>query len=483
MMRMPSSVGPATCRINPLGVGPAIVAQVLPELQRLMIEQPLRERLHALAMLAFYRCGRQTEALDLYAELRSRLREQLGLEPARELRELQRRILQHDDTLTAAATKEPSAWALPVPPNQLLGREREVEELRSLLLQEDVRLLTLSGAGGSGKTRLALEVAIEVAGAFANGAVFVGLAPLRDAALVPAAIAGALAIPQAAGEPPAETLARSLRPRELLLLLDNAEHVRAAAPLFADLLAHAPRLRIVVTSRAVLHLSGEHVYPVQPLGTDAALTLFLERARDADPHFHADAPAEAAIRDICKRLDSLPLAIELAAAHVRALTPPELLARLEPRLPLLAGGPHDLPARQQTLRATLEWSYNLLGADAQRDLRALSVFAVAARSRRPRVSARQHSSGLRPCSTTTCSTVRRHRMAPATRCSKRSASTRSSNWRRHRRAPTSNSATPSSSSVLLTARTSTPASSRPAVSTSRSRTPNRTTSAPRWLGP
>jgi predicted ATPase/DNA-binding SARP family transcriptional activator len=349
--------------------------QVLPELQHLMIEQPLRERLFALAMLAFYRCGRQTEALDLYAEFRSRLREQLGLEPARELRELQRRILQHDDTLTAAGANEPHPSALPLPPNRLLGREREVEELRSLLLQEDVRLLTLSGAGGSGKTRLALEVAREVAGAFANGAVFVGLAPLRDAAIVPAAIAGALEIPQAAGESPAEALARSLQPRELLLLLDNAEHVREAAPLFTDLLAHAPRLRIVVTSRTVLHLSGEHVYPVQPLATDAAVALFHERAREADPHFHADAPAESAIRDICKRLDSLPLAIELAAGHVRAVTPRELLARLEPRLPLLAGGPRDLPARQQTLRATLEWSHNLLGEEAQRDLRALSVFA------------------------------------------------------------------------------------------------------------
>ena len=157
--------------------------QVLPELQRLIIEQ-----------LALYRCGRQTEALDLYGEFRRRLRQQLGLEPARELRELQRRILQHDHTLTASATKEPRALALPVPPNRLLGREREVEALRSLLLQEDVRLLTLSGAGGSGKTRLALEAARETSKSFANGAAFVDLAPLRDPDLVVGAIARALGI-------------------------------------------------------------------------------------------------------------------------------------------------------------------------------------------------------------------------------------------------------------------------------------------------
>ena len=347
--------------------------RVLPELQRLMIEQPLRERLQALAMLAFYRCGRQTEALDLYGEFRSRLRQQLGLEPARELRELQRRILQHDHTLTAAATKEPRALALPMPPNRLLGREREVEALRSLLLHEEVRLLTLSGAGGSGKTRLALEAARETSKSFANGAAFVDLAPLRDPDLVVGAIARALGIQELSSQS-LETLTAALRPRELLLVLDNAEHLLAAAPTYVELLAHAPRLTLLVTSRAVLHLSGEYVYPVEPLANDAAVALFCERARAADPRSHPDVTEEEAIGRICVRLDGLPLAIELAAARAKVLPPSALLARLEQRLPILTGGVRDLPGRQRTLRDTIAWSYELLDESEQTLFSRLAVF-------------------------------------------------------------------------------------------------------------
>jgi predicted ATPase len=159
-----------------------------------------------------------------------------------------------------------------------------------------------------------------------------------------------------------------------LLVLDNAEHLRAAAPLYTRLLAQAPRLGLLVTSRAVLHLSGEHVYPVEPLAEPAAVTLFSERARAADPRFQPTEEDEQAIRQICRRLDGLPLAVELAAGRTSALTPSELLDRLEPSLPLLTGGPRDLPARQQTLRATLQWSYDLLDDDEQRDLRRLAVF-------------------------------------------------------------------------------------------------------------
>jgi predicted ATPase/DNA-binding SARP family transcriptional activator len=348
--------------------------EALPELQRLAGEQPLRERPHALAMLALYRCGRQTEALDLYATLHGRLRDQLGLEPGGRLRELQRKILQHDPTLAAPTTVQSPAPTLPAPPNRTLGREHELDELRQLLLRDDVRLLTLSGAGGSGKTRLALELARQLADSYANGAAFVDLAPLRDPALVVPAIARALDLQDVPGDP-LEVIAAALRAREVLLVLDNAEHLRTAAPIFVALLERVPRLTLLVTSRVVLHLSGEHVYPVQPLSQEAAVALFHERAREADAHFRPQAAEKQAIVRICERLDGLPLAIELAAGHVRALTPHELLARLEPRLPLLTGGPRDLPARQQTLRATLEWSYNLLGEDAQRDLQALSVFA------------------------------------------------------------------------------------------------------------
>ncbi len=348
--------------------------QVLPELRRLVIEQPFRERPHALAMLAFYRCGRQTEALDLYGEFRSRLRQQLGLEPARELRELQRRILQHDHTLTAAAAaKEVRASALPVPPNRLLGREGEVEALRSLLLQDDVRLLTLSGAGGSGNTRLALEAARETSESFANGAAFVDLAPLRDPDLVVGAIARALGVQELSGQP-METLTAALGPRELLLVLDNAEHLLAVAPTYVELLAHAPRLTLLVTSRAVLHLSGEHVYPVEPLANDAAVALFCERARTADPNLQPTGAEEEAIRRICTRLDCLPLAIELAAARSNVLPPAALLARLEQRLPILTGGVRDLPGRQRTLQDTIAWSYELLDESERTLFSRLAVF-------------------------------------------------------------------------------------------------------------
>ncbi len=346
---------------------------LLPELSRLAAENPLRERVHSQMMLALYRCGRQAEALDLYAALRARLRDELGLEPAEDLRELQRRILQHHSDVAAPTAEVETPPVLPAPPNRLLGRERELEELRALLARDDVRLLVMTGAGGSGKTRLALEAARRSAGSFANGAVFVSLASVRDPRLVPEAIAGALGITETPGQP-LDTLAEFLRSRELLLVLDNAEQLRAGAALLVELVARAPRLTLLVTSRVVLHLSGEQVYPVEPLEAEPALALFLERTRDAEPRFRPSSADKEVIRGICNRLDRLPLAIELAASRLRTLTPVELLARLEPRLPLLVGGARDLPARQQTLRATINWSVDLLEVEEQRDLSRLSVF-------------------------------------------------------------------------------------------------------------
>ena len=350
-------------------------AELLPELQSLARLQPLRERLQAQAMLALYRCGRQTEALDLYATVRATLRDELGLEPGQELRALQQRILKHDPALAVARAAEESRSVLPAPPNALVGRRDEIAELCRLLVREQVRLLVLTGAGGSGKTRLALEAAHETALSFANGAAFVDLAPLRDPELVVGTISRALAISDVAGQEPLDTLVAALRPLEVLLVVDNAEHLRAASPLFVALLARAPRLTLLVTSRVVLHLTGEHVYPVEPLAEEAAVALFHERAHEAEPRFHPSATDEDAILHICQRLDGLPLAIELAATRVRTLIPTELLARLEPRLPLLRSGPRDLPARQKTLRATLEWSYDLLDENEQRDLVRLAVFA------------------------------------------------------------------------------------------------------------
>ena len=347
--------------------------EILPELRSLAHTHPLRERLQAQVMLALYRCREQASALGVYAEARRRLVDELGLEPGPELRDLQRRILQQDPALDAAPVAHEAIPSLPASANPLIGRERELRELRDLLGRDEVRLVVLTGAGGSGKTRLAVEVARHRASSFANGVGFVDLAPLRDPALLAVAIAGALGI-EAAGDP-LEALTSALAPRELLLVLDNAEHVRQATALLTELIAHAPRMMILVTSRVVLHLSGERIYPVEPLAADAAVQLFLERAREAEPRFHRQHGEERVIQQIVDRLDGLPLAIELAATRIRTLTPSELLDRLDARLPLLIGGPRDLPARQRTLRATLEWSFELLASDEQRDLARLSVFA------------------------------------------------------------------------------------------------------------
>ena len=349
--------------------------ELVPELRSRARAQPLRERAQAQAMLALYRCGRQTEALEVYTATHARLRDQLGLDPGVELQELQRRILQQDGELATVRPAARPVASLPAAPNRLLGRDRELEELQALLIREGIRLLVLTGAGGSGKTRLALEVAHRASRHFANGALFVGLAPLRDPQLVLEAVARACGVQDAPAGGPLAGLLAALRSRELLLVLDNLEHLRAAGSDIVSLLAGAPRLAVLVTSRVVLHVSGEHVYPVQPLQLDAAAALFRARAQAADPSFCPDAAANDVIVQVCGRLDGLPLAIELAAARTHVLTPSQLHERLHTRLPLLAGGPRDLPARQRTLGATLEWSYELLAAGEQRGFRRLAVFA------------------------------------------------------------------------------------------------------------
>lgn len=343
----------------------------LAEIVRAAANNPLRERLQRQAMLALYRSGRQSEALEQYATLRRRLDEELGLEPGADVRELQRRILQQDPSLEIGAGTYHSR-ALPEPPNPLIGREQELEALASLLERRDARLLVLTGAGGSGKTRLALEAARRTAASYANGVVLVELAPLRDPELVVPTIAQAVGIadvPQ-----PLEALGDVLSTQELLLLLDNAEHVREATPAFVRLLARAPRLTILVTSRTVLHLTGEHVFPVPPLEIGAAQVLFAQRVRALQPDFTVTDDDLETVRELCRRVDGLPLAVELAAARVRALRPEDVLDRLTERLSFLAGGPHDLPARQQTLYETLDWSYDLLSGEDRSLLAGLSVF-------------------------------------------------------------------------------------------------------------
>jgi predicted ATPase/DNA-binding SARP family transcriptional activator len=349
-------------------------AQLLPEICSLAAANPLRERTQAQAMVALYRCGRQSDALAMFASARRALHDGLGLEPGPDLQELQRHILRHDPRL--AAPSQPTATpGLPSPPTRLLGRRQELRELEQLLVADGLRFIVLVGAGGSGKTRLAIEVASRVSGAYANGSRFVELAPLTDTATVIPAIARAVGLERLDADP-LEQLTEELRSRELLLVLDNFEHVRDAAPELVSLLAGAPHVTLLVTSRAVLHVSGEHVYPVEPLSAAAAVQLYVERAAALDRRIDdEDEEARAAIDAICQRLDRLPLAVELAAAHARALTPAELLSRLEQRLPLLAGGPRDLPARQLTLEATIAWSAGLLADLERSDLARLSVFS------------------------------------------------------------------------------------------------------------
>ncbi len=349
-------------------------AEALGEILALADEHPLRERMQGLAMLALYRSGRQVDALERFAALRRHLDEELGLEPGPRLRELQRAILRHDAGLELASAPETRVGSLPVAPNPLVGRVRELELLDRLLTRREARLLVLTGAGGSGKTRLALEAARRAAPSYANGAALVELAPLRDPELVAPTIAQALGLAEVAGEAAIDTLADALRGRELLLVLDNAEHVRQAAPRYAELVARAPRLTLLVTSRAVLHVTGEHVFPVAPLDAAAAVELFDQRARARQPDFEPTDANQSEIREICLKVDCLPLAVELAAARMRVLTPETVLQRLTERLSFLAGGPRDVPARQQTLRETLDWSYGLLSDEERELLARLSVF-------------------------------------------------------------------------------------------------------------
>jgi len=283
----------------------------------------------------------------------------------------------------------PAPPPLPTPPTPLVGREREVATLTRMARRPETRLITLTGPGGVGKTRLALQVAAELREDFVDGVAFVALSPLADARLVPTTIAHAIGIAEEGDSRPLESLKAVLGPRNELLVLDNYEQVIEAAPIVADLLAYCPQLTALVTSRGPLRLRGEHEVAVPPLtipdmahppdleslGRYAAVALFVARAQEVKADFELTAATAPAVAQICARLDGLPLAIELAAARVRLFTPPALLARLSRRLTVLTGGARDLPERQRTLRATIDWSYNLLRAEERTLLARLGVFA------------------------------------------------------------------------------------------------------------
>jgi predicted ATPase/transcriptional regulator with XRE-family HTH domain len=283
--------------------------------------------------------------------------------------------------VTPASEETAHRSALPASLTPLVGRECEVEEVVGMLSGGEVRLLTLTGAGGIGKTRLGIEVARKAGENLPEGVAFVALAPLGDAALVMPTVLRALGLREAAGAAPLEVLRQYLGERRLLLVLDNFEHVAEAAPEVMDLLGLCPNIRVLVTSRAPLRVRGEQEYPVPPLAVpqagevaaSPAADLFVERAREASPAFELTRENTAAVAAICRRLDGLPLALELAAAQARFLGPSALLSRLDAALQ--AGGARDLPERQRTMRATLDWSHGLLGAQERILFGRLSVFA------------------------------------------------------------------------------------------------------------
>ena len=337
--------------------------ELVGELEAIVKEHPLRERFRGQLMLALYRAGRQADALDAYVAARTALVDELGIDPGSELQDLHRSILNQDPDLAAAVPVEPTV-RLPVPPTPLIGRDEERARLTRALAEDDVRLATITGPGGIGKTRLAIQAAADLAPSFPDGVWFVELAPLREPEHVLPAITSTL---DADGD-----LATHLGARRVLLVLDNFEQVLSGAAGLAPVLSRCPQVAVLATSRERLHLSGEVEIVLGPLQLSDASQLFTERAGrlgiDLDPESEE-------IGELCERLDQLPLAIELAAARTRLFSPEELLARLGNQLELLSAGPLDAPERHRTLSATIEWSYTLLN-DGERELfEGLAVFA------------------------------------------------------------------------------------------------------------
>ncbi len=388
-------------------------AELAAELEGLAAGYPLRERLSSLRMIALYRCGRQAEALNAYEELRERLADELGIDPSPQLQRLQLAVLRQDSELDWQEPERPEeeaadasalvavalpgeasdsppparSWPrLPAETTSFIGRAGELATIEELLRL--ARLVTLTGPSGSGKSRLALHAAVEVEASGAADARLVELAPVAQPDLVVFAVARALAVTEVPGVPLLESLIAALQDAEVLLVLDNCEHqLDPVAELSTALLQGCPALRILATSQSKLNVPGEATWPVPPLALPPALAsdketiaasesvlLFCDRARLTRPGFALHEDNAADVRDICRRLDGIPLAIELAAARIGALTTRQLASRLDDRFRVLTGGSRAGLPRHRTLEAAIEWSYDLLSPVEQVCLRRLAAF-------------------------------------------------------------------------------------------------------------
>jgi len=373
-------------------------AAVVADLEALVAEYPGREGAWARLMTALYRSGRQGDALEAFQRARAHLNEELGIDPSPRLRELEAQILNQDEALAEAVvtaslvTEAPPdarpivAGNLPSPPTTFVGRDAELELVGELLSRE--RIVTLTGPGGSGKTRLAIEAGHSVGSRF-DSAHLVRLDGLRDPALLVSAVAVAVGMPENPGLGAEETLLTFLEPRRALVILDNCEHlIDAVAPLAESIAERCASTVVLATSQEALNIGGEQIVPVLPLGLPGetgspfealeavpAVQLFLDRARSAVPDVESDPDSLAAIANIVQALDGIPLAIELAAARTRLLSPSEIAARLADRFELLDGGSRTAPERQRTLRGAVEWSYSLLSEDDRAFFDQLGVFA------------------------------------------------------------------------------------------------------------
>ena len=405
---------------------------VISELDGLVASHPLRERLWGQRILAMYRCGRQAAALEAYQELRVKLAEELGVDPTPELRRLHQAVLRQEPRLEwrppacgfavprpvppgdqpsrgaddrpglvtrhpapgRAAARQPlpgqapsgRPW-LPTETTSFIGREDELTKIGELLGQS--RLITLTGPGGSGKSRLALRAGAELFGRYSDGAWLIQLAPVAKPELLLPAVATALLVREEPGTPLLDSIIAQFRPREALLILDNCEHLLGpVADVAAALLSGCPAVRVIATSQSRLRAGGEVTWPVPPLSVPApqarelrtvlaaeSVQLFCDRAAQARLGFALTGDNAAAVSEICRRLDGIPLAVELAAARVSALTPGQISARFDDRFRLLTGGSRTGLPRHQTLYAALEWSHDLLNATEQVCFRRMAVFA------------------------------------------------------------------------------------------------------------